>query len=149
MTDLTCFRTVLSTAIGLLVPSLDTDFHKNSNNTFDAVDAHKETVLAALDLSATFDTIDHSIHISKLEHTLGLGVQTLKLVQSYLSASKKTSLQSEKSDLKRLLQHGHALRLHTRTDTFFTLFHHSATSSVSHHPVPPICQRYSTLRQHE
>ena len=41
--------------------------------------------MVALDLSATFDTIDHSVLISRLEHTLGLGGLAPDWVQSYLS----------------------------------------------------------------
>ena len=58
---------------------------KISNDIFEAVDARKATVLVALDLSAAFDTINHSVLISTLEHTLGLGGLALEWVRSYLS----------------------------------------------------------------
>ena len=57
---------------------------KISNDIFEAVDSGNATVIAALDLSAAFDTIDHSVLINRLEYTLGLGGVAIEWVESYL-----------------------------------------------------------------
>ena len=65
--------------------SPETALLKLSNDEFEAVGAMKVTVLVALDLSEAFDTVDHSVFISRLEHTLGLGGLALEWVRAYLS----------------------------------------------------------------
>ena len=51
---------------------------------FEAVDAKKANVLVALDLSAAFDAIDHSVLLRRLEHTFGVGGTALSWLRSYL-----------------------------------------------------------------
>ena len=53
--------------------STETVLLKISNDIFEAIDSGNATVLVALDLSATFDTIDHSVLTNRLEYALGLG----------------------------------------------------------------------------
>ena len=38
------------------------------------IDSGKITILAALDMSAVFDTLDHTTLLHRLEHTFGLSV---------------------------------------------------------------------------
>ena len=52
---------------------------------FKAVDARKATILVFLDLSAALDTIDRSVLISRVEHTLDLGRLAHERIRSYLS----------------------------------------------------------------
>ena len=58
-----------------LVQLLDSIYH--------AADNGKATLLFSLDLSAAFDTIDHSILLHRLAHNFGLTGSALTWVQSY------------------------------------------------------------------
>jgi len=60
-----------------LVQLLDSIYH--------AADNGKATLLFSLDLSAAFDTIDHSILLHRLDHNFGLTGSALTWVQSYLT----------------------------------------------------------------
>ena len=64
--------------------STETALLKISNDIFEAVDSGNATVLVALDLSAAFETIDHSVLINRLEYTLGLWGLAIQWVKSYL-----------------------------------------------------------------
>ncbi len=48
------------------------------------VDSGKSAVLVLLDLRAAFDTVDHAVLISRLEHCAGIRGNALKCFQSYL-----------------------------------------------------------------
>ena len=48
------------------------------------IDRDNDTILVLLDLSATFDTIDHHILFYILEHLLGITDSALALMKSYL-----------------------------------------------------------------
>ena len=69
--------------------STETALLKMSNDIFEAVDSGISIVLVALDLSAAFHTIDHSVLINSLEYTLGLGV--LPFNESSLISGRRTS----------------------------------------------------------
>lgn len=52
---------------------------------FLATDTGDHTVLVLLDRTAVFDTVDHNILISRLEHCVGIRGTSLKWFWSYLS----------------------------------------------------------------
>ena len=64
--------------------STETALLRITNDLFEAVDAKKANVLVALDLSAAFDTIDHSVLLRRLEHTFGVGGTALSWLRFYL-----------------------------------------------------------------
>ena len=45
---------------------------KLTNDIMETIDSWKITILTALDMSATFDTLDHITHFHRLQHTVGL-----------------------------------------------------------------------------
>jgi hypothetical protein len=65
--------------------STETATLKIASDVFDAVDSGHITVLALLDLSAAFDTVDHDILLQRLSHTYGIGGTALRWVQSFLT----------------------------------------------------------------
>jgi hypothetical protein len=58
---------------------------KIASDVFDSADAGLVTVLALLDLSAAFDTVDHSILMSRLELSYGFSGTVLQWVGSFLT----------------------------------------------------------------
>ena len=55
------------------------------NDVYTSVDGKRITILVSLDLSAAFDTLDHSTLFHRLEHTFGVAGPALEWVSSYLT----------------------------------------------------------------
>ena len=64
--------------------STETAILKIHNDIIEGLDASKCTVLSSLDLSAAFDTVDHTICIRRLSHLYGVGT-VLQWFESFLS----------------------------------------------------------------
>ena len=66
-------------------------------------DSHNVSIMALLDLSAAFDTIDHNILIERLEKTYGLGGSVLQWFKSYLdNRSQFVNIDSIKSSISKI-----------------------------------------------
>ena len=62
----------------------ETALVKITNDLLLSADERKVSILALLDLSVAFDTIDHSLLINRLEHDFGLKDNVLNWFKSYL-----------------------------------------------------------------
>ena len=65
--------------------STETALLATFNDIYRAVDEGCSTVLVALDISAAFDTIEHSILINRLRDGFGIDGLVLSLIESYLN----------------------------------------------------------------
>jgi len=66
--------------------STETALVKVQNDILKAIDNNRSVVLLLLDLSAAFDTADHSILLSILQNRFGIRNIVLKLFHSYLDS---------------------------------------------------------------
>jgi len=65
--------------------STETALLKVQSDILQSLDQNKVTILVLLDLSAAFDTIDHSTLLHRLEHDFGISGKPLTWMTSYLS----------------------------------------------------------------
>ena len=65
--------------------STETALLKILNDVYRSTDNKEATCLVALDLSAAFDTLDHSTLLDRLEFNFGISGSTLKWIQTYLT----------------------------------------------------------------
>ena len=65
--------------------STETALLKTHSDILESVDAGKVTALTLLDLSAAFDTIDHTILLSRLDDWFGVTGKALNWFKSYLT----------------------------------------------------------------
>ena len=70
--------------------STETALLKIMNDLLLALDSNQVSVLALLDLSSAFDTIDHSILLHRLESVFGIRDTALAWITSYLSNRSQT-----------------------------------------------------------
>ena len=70
--------------------STETALLRIVNDLLHATDSGKVSLLTLLDLSAAFDTIDHSILLSRLQNTFGIRDSALSWFKSYLSGRTQT-----------------------------------------------------------
>ena len=65
--------------------STETALLKLTNDILNSIDHGKISILAAHDMSAAFDTLDHATLLHRLEHTFGLSGCVISWIHSYLS----------------------------------------------------------------
>ena len=64
--------------------STETALVKVQNDILNAIDNHQVTIMLLLDLSAAFDTVNHSILINRLENCVRVTGKELRWFKSYL-----------------------------------------------------------------
>ena len=69
--------------------STETALVKVQNDVLKAIDNNRSVILLLLDLSAAFDTVDHSILLSRLQNRFGIRNIALKWFHSYLHSRKQ------------------------------------------------------------
>ena len=93
--------------------SVETALLSVHNDLLQAMNCGKITLLVLLDLSAAFDTVDHSILLSRMNSYFGIGCVALDWFQSYLSGRtycvRIDNVTSVTSQLKYGLQQGPVL----------------------------------------
>jgi hypothetical protein len=70
--------------------STETAVLKVASDIFDSADTGHVTILALLDLSAAFDTVDHQVLLHRLSYTYGIGGTALRWFQSFLTGRSQT-----------------------------------------------------------
>jgi hypothetical protein len=70
--------------------STETALLRVQNDIFQAIDGQNCVLLVLLDLSAAFDTVDHSLLLSRLKHRFGITDEALAWIKSYLSGRKQS-----------------------------------------------------------
>ena len=68
----------------MLVQSTETALLKINYDILSSLDAGKCTVLETLDISASFDTINHNVLLNRLQYLYGITGTVFKLFQSYI-----------------------------------------------------------------
>ena len=78
--------------------SVETALLRVSNDLLLAIDGKKCVFLTLLDLSAAFDTIDHSVFLTRIDHENGISESALKWLKSYFTdRSQEVHIQGQSS----------------------------------------------------
>ena len=86
--------------------STETALIKIQSDILEALDNGRVAALVLLDLSVTFDTVDHSILIERLEHTHGISSDALRWTTSYLRERNQQVIIGDVSWADVLLEYG-------------------------------------------
>ena len=108
------------------------------NDILASLDAGHSTVLLLLDLSAAFDSIDHSILIHRLQHWFGISSTALNLLSSFLSDRFQTVITPASKSNPVLLKYGVP-----QGSVLGPLLYSLYTT-----PLHPIISKYRSLRCH-
>lgn len=86
--------------------STETAMLRVTNDILCDIDSGREVVLVLLDLSAAFDTIDHTILLERLQHRYGIGDTVLAWFRSYLSNREQSVVVRNVVSSSKTLQYG-------------------------------------------
>ena len=86
--------------------STETALVRLNNDIFTSLDEQKSVLLVALDLSAAFDTVDHSILLQRLEKRIGVKGTCLEWFRSYLTGRTQSVCIKESLSRPRVLDCG-------------------------------------------
>ena len=118
--------------------STETALLKIVNDLLTSLDQGKVSILSLLDLSAAFDTIDHSILFQRLEHSFGISGTTLAWFKSYISDRTQcvsvNRLKSSPTPLLYGVPQGSVLG-----PLLFVLYTHPLSAIVQHHALSHHC----------
>ena len=124
--------------------STETALLSTNNTFFQSSDTGKSTLLISLDLSAAFDTIDHSIILSRLNTSFGLTCTVYSWLKSYLTDRYQTVQIGQHSSTSTLcisgVPHGSVLG-----PLLFTIFTSPVSNIASLHNVHPVSYTHLTL----
>ena len=86
--------------------STETTLLRVTNDILRAIDRRQDVVLVLLDLSAAFDTIDHTILMERLESYFGFSKQTLSWFRSYLENRRQSIIIGDQISTPSALHYG-------------------------------------------
>ena len=89
-----------------LFHSTETAMLRVTNDLLREIDSGNEVVLVLLDLSAAFDTIDHTLLLERLEHRYGFGGSVLAWFQSYITNREQSIVVRDVVSTAKPLQYG-------------------------------------------
>ena len=112
--------------------STETALLKTVNDLLAALNVNRISLLSLLDLPATFDTINHSILLSKLHHIFGISGTALSWFQSYLSDRTQVVSVSGASSAPAALNFG-VPQGSVLGPILFVLYTHPISEIVSYH----------------
>ncbi len=112
--------------------STETALQKIHNDIIGSLDANKCTVLASLDLSAAFDTVEHSIFLQRLCYLFGIDGTALQWFKSYLSD------RNYKISINNALSNNHKLKCGVPQGSvlgarFYTIYTHPLSYIINNH----------------
>ena len=86
--------------------STETTLLRVTNDTLRTTDCRQHVVLVLLDLTAAFDTIDHTILVERLESYFGFSKLTLRWFRSYLENRQQSIIIGDQVFTPRALHYG-------------------------------------------
>ena len=86
--------------------STETALLKVQSDIADALDRGEIVLLLMLDMSAAFDTIDHSILLRRLEHSFGVTGDALSWIESYLKERVQSVVVGDSASDSLVLKYG-------------------------------------------
>ena len=124
--------------------STETALLRIKNDIDVALDRKSMVIRVMLDLSSAFDTIEHEVLLTRLEHTFGITDKALAWLRSYLSERHQNVVVDSTMSTDYVLQRP------TRVSAWSSIVLHVYKTCLrycrsSWHAVPLLCRRYTNL----